>query len=393
MKHLFLDCSMGAAGDMLSAALFELSEDKEKTLAELNGLGIPGVVYEAIPAERCGITGTHFKVTCGGVEELPEAEHEQATAHAHDHHHVHLTDICQWIDGLNAPEKVRSDAKNVYRMIAQAEGKVHGKEMDHIHFHEVGSLDAVADVVAVSYLMNRLSPERVTASSVRTGFGTVRCAHGVLPVPAPATAILLEGLPVFSGDIGCEMCTPTGAALLRYFVQEFSQMPDMTIEKTGYGMGNRNFEQHPNCVRAILGEQEEDAVELSCNVDDMSPEDIGFAFDALLAGGAVDVWYQSVSMKKNRPGVILSCLCRPEKRDEMVRLMFKHTTTIGIRETLCRRYVLKRQEQTVETEMGAVRIKHSQGYGTDRIKAEYEDLARIARDEDLSIETVRQMLK
>lgn len=386
MKQLYLDCSMGAAGDMLAAALYELCPDKQETLDELNGLGIPGIVYEARPAAKLGISGTYMSVRFHGREEGREQHPRE-----HEHHHG-MEDISRLIDSLPLSQNVRDDAKAVYGLIAGAEARVHGQEMKNIHFHELGTMDAVADVTAVCYLMDKLGAERVTASPVRTGFGTVNCAHGQLPVPAPATALLLEGVPVFPGDIESEMCTPTGAALLKYFAVDFGPMPPMTVSRLGYGMGKRDF-QRANCVRAVLGNGGDEVIELCCNVDDMSPEHVGYAIDRLLEAGALDAYYEAIGMKKNRPGLLLSCLCRPEQRDEMVRLMFRHTSTIGIRESLCRRYVLRRGTEIVETPYGNVRIKCSAGYGVERKKAEYDDLARICHDHDLSIGELTQQIE
>lgn len=384
MKELYWDCSMGAAGDMLAASLWELCPDGEAALTGLNALGIPGICYEAETVVHNGIRGTHFKVSFHGEEESPE------TARHGGHHHS-LADVLDLIDSLPLSDKVSGDAKAVYRMLAAAEASVHGQEMENIHFHELGTMDAVADVTAVCWLMAQLAPERVVAAPVRTGFGTVCCAHGLMPVPAPATALLLEGIPVFPGEIEGEMCTPTGAALLKYFVTAFEPMPPMTVGAVGYGMGKKRFER-PNCVRAFLGESGEDVVELCCNVDDMSPENIGFALEELLRAGALDAWYEPIGMKKTRPGLLLTCLCRSERRDAMVELIFRHTTSIGVRETLCRRYVLQRGTERVETPYGEIRVKRSYGYGVERRKAEYDDLARICRDSGLSMEEVRGMV-
>ena len=250
MTELYLDCSMGCAGDMLSAALFELCPEKEKVIEKLNSAGIPGIRFTPEKTSSCGITGTHMRVEYNGEEEHQgEYGHDEGC----HHHHAGLKEICGLISTLDLEPEVKEQAAAAYRLIASAEARVHGKEMDSIHFHELGTMDAVADVAAVSYMMYVLKPDRVTASRIRAGCGTVRCAHGIMPVPAPATALLLIGMPVFAGDIECEMCTPTGAALLKNFVTEFGRMPDMTMTAVGYGMGSRQFDR-PNCVRAILGE-------------------------------------------------------------------------------------------------------------------------------------------
>lgn len=374
---------MGAAGDMLCAALLELHPQPQEIVQRVNALGLPGVHVAAERTQKCGIAGTHYAVTVYGAAE---------TQGSHHHHGGAVRDIAALIDALALPEPVKADAKAVYALAAQAESRVHGCAVENIHFHELGTLDAVTDIVTCCLLLHTLAPERVTASPVCTGFGTVRCAHGVLPVPAPATAVLLEGVPVYAGTLEAELCTPTGAALLRHFVQDFGPMPAMTVSAVGYGMGARDFER-ANCVRAMLGDAEDGdgILELRCNVDDMTPEAVGFAMQTLLDAGAPEVFTEAVGMKKNRPGILLTCLCRPEQRDRMVRLLFRHTSTIGIRETVCRRYVLRRETGTVETPYGSVRVKTSEGYGVRRSKAEYDDLARIALENGLTLDEARRL--
>jgi len=306
-----------------------------------------------------------------------------------------MADIRALLAGLPVSERVRADALAIYGLIAAAESEVHGVPVEQIHFHEVGTMDAVADVVAVSLLMEELAPERVLASPVHVGSGQVRCAHGLLPVPAPATALLLRGVPIYGGAVRGELCTPTGAALLRHFVSAFGPMPPLRVAAVGYGMGNKDFEA-ANCVRALLGESGEQAdgraAELRCNLDDMTPEAIAFAAERLLAAGALDVWTAPIGMKKGRPGVMLCVLCREEDRAALAAAIFRHTTTLGVRESLCGRYTLRRAEETAETPLGPVRRKTAAGYGVTRAKYEYEDLARLARERDLSLaETLRQI--
>ena len=387
MKTLYFDFGMGAAGDMLCAALLDLCPDRDECVAALNALGIPGVRFAAEPREKCGVTGLHFSVLVDGTEELPD---EPLPAHRHSRS---LQDIRALIRSLPLAEPVRADALAVYDLLADAEARAHGMPVEQIHFHEVGSLDAVADIVSCCWLMHHLAPERVTASPVATGSGTVRCAHGILPVPAPAAAALLEGIPTVPGDYEKELCTPTGAALVKHFVQSFGPAPAMTAQRTGYGMGNRDFPRL-NCVRAVLCacEAEDQITELCCNVDDMSPEAVGFAMQTLLDAGAPEVWTTPVGMKKNRPGLLLTCLCRAEQREEMVRLIFRHTSTIGIRESVCRRWVLRRESGAVQTPFGPVRVKRSAGYGAEKQKAEYDDLARIAAEQGMTLDEVRKLV-
>ena len=305
-----------------------------------------------------------------------------------------MGDIRHILSHLDIPEKVREDAQAVYELIAQAESHAHGRPVEEIHFHEVGTLDAVTDVVAVCWLLNELAPQQVVASPVHVGCGQVRCAHGVLPVPAPATAYILQGVPTYGGAVQGELCTPTGAALLKHFVKSFGPSPVMRVEKIGYGMGKKDF-QAANCVRAMLGEteeQRESVIELYCNLDDMTPEALGFAQERLWEAGALDVYTVAVGMKKNRPGVMLACMCREEEREKMVSLLFAHTTTLGVREKMCARYTLARSQRTVETALGPVRVKESTGWGVTREKPEYDDLARIARKNSITLEEAKKLL-
>ena len=295
------------------------------------------------------------------------------------------------IDGLALPEKVKRDAAAVYGLIAKAESEVHGTAVEQIHFHEVGTLDAVADVTGVCALMDLLKPDRVVVSPIHVGSGLVRCAHGTLPVPAPATARILEGVPTYGGEIRGELCTPTGAALLRHFADDFGGMPAMRVQRIGYGMGTRDFEW-ANCVRAMLGESEDaangDVVEIRCNLDDMTGEAIGFAMEALMDAGALDVYAVPVQMKKGRPGTMLCCLCRREEERRFAELMLRHTTSIGVRCQTLRRYTLDREAVSLQTPYGAVRGKRSAGYGVERVKPEFDDLAGIARREGVSVSDI-----
>ena len=436
MKTLYLECKMGAAGDMLMGALLELFPEPEQELNRLNGLGIPDVTYAMEKTEKCGILGTYVTVTVKGQEEYSydhvhdhehghdhehehhhdhamEAqehrhehehehdhehhhEHDHDHDHAHTHHHTSMADITHIMSHLPLPETVREQALGVYQSIAQAESRAHGKPVEEIHFHEVGAMDAVADVVGVCMLMDRLKVDQVCASPVHVGSGHVHCAHGILPVPAPATADLLRGIPSYGGEIPGELCTPTGAALLRQFAGTFGPMPQMAVEKIRYGMGSKDFPM-ANCVRAMLGQTEhtpgDQVVEIQCNLDDMTPEDVGYAVEVLLENGALDVYTTAIQMKKNRPGILLNVLCHPEQREQMVRLLFRHTTTLGIRETEHRRYTLERSTHSAQTPWGAVDVKRAQGWGITREKPEFDQLHDIAKKENLSMAEVRSVLK
>ncbi len=432
MKTLYFECNMGAAGDMLTAALLELHPDPEGFLRRLNALGIPHTTVSAHSATSCGITGTHVTVTVDGAEEhsedvAPEElhahhhahehshehehEHTHARTHSHEHEHEHthahthhahagMHDISHIISHLALSDAVRAHVLAVYQLIAEAESHAHGKPVSDIHLHEVGTMDAVADIVAVCMLIDELAPDRIVCSPIHVGSGQVRCAHGILPVPAPATAYILRGVPTYGGSVRGELCTPTGAALLRHFVAQFGAMPVMAVSAIGYGMGSKEFEA-ANCVRAMLGETESDTdrpdgdmvYELRCNLDDMTAEAIGFAAEQLFAGGALDVTTSAVQMKKNRPGTQLTCLCRPEQREQMTRLLFAHTTTLGIREYPCRRSTLARTQRVVQTPHGSVRIKRASGWGVVREKAEYDDIADIARRAGMSFAEATELVR
>ncbi len=484
MKTLYIECAMGAAGDMLTAALLELMPDKEAALAKLNAMGIPGVVFEAEPSAKCGITGTHMRVLIHGEEEgaVPcghthehhhdhahEHHHEHEHDHVHEHHHEHdhhvhthahaqedahchdsdahdhahhhehdahhhthhgMAEIRSLIAGLAVSETVKEKALAVYQSIAAAESKVHGAEVDQIHFHEVGSMDAVADVTAVCLLMELLAPEQVIVSPIHVGSGTVLCAHGRLPVPAPATALILEGMPIYGGNVQGELCTPTGAALLKTFADSFAPMPPMTVAKTGYGMGTKNFEQ-ANCLRAMLGasftmngtgskmqtgqdaegentgsrgaagkdtETENPAAregritEISCNLDDMTGEDIAFAAERILQAGALDVFTESIYMKKGRPAVKLTVLARPEDEERLAGEIFRHTSTIGVRIHTDRRYELARRSEQRKTPLGTIEVKISEGFGVRKEKIEFASLKEIAETSGKRLAEVRAAL-
>lgn len=474
MKTLYIECAMGAAGDMLTAALLELMPDKEAALAKLNAMGIPGVVFEAELSAKCGITGTHMRVLIHGEEEesvpcghthAQEDHHEHNHAHehhhehdhhvhthahvqedahwhhsdAHDHHHEHdahhhahhgMAEIRSLIAELAVSETVKEKALAVYQSIAEAESKVHGAEVDQIHFHEVGSMDAVADVTAVCLLMKLLAPEQVIVSPIHVGSGTVLCAHGRLPVPAPATALILEGMPIYGGNVQGELCTPTGAALLKTFADSFGPMPPMTVAKTGYGMGTKDFEQ-ANCLRAMLGEsfsmngtgskmqtgqdaegentgsrgaagkdtetknpaaREGRITEISCNLDDMTGEDIAFAAERILQAGALDVFTESIYMKKGRPAVKLTVLARPENEERLAGEIFRHTSTIGVRIHTDRRYELARRSEQRKTPLGTIEVKISEGFGVRKEKIEFASLKEIAETSGKRVAEVRAAL-
>ena len=429
MRALYLDLGMGIAGDMFSAALFDLlnEDQKQEYLKTVNSLGLDGVRVSAETVSSSGICGVHMRVLVHGQEEAGQDLHEkdqeidrheghqlaQGTdqhedcqpetdrkgerlleyrTHGSEHSHTHhgIGEIHHIVAGFDISEEVKSHILAIYGEIAKAESAVHGMPVEEIHFHEVGSLDAIVDVTSACLLMDMLAADRVTASPVRVGYGQVRAAHGLLPVPAPATALLLRGLPVYAGQIEGELCTPTGAAIIRHFVRDFGPMPAMRLSEIGYGIGGKKYTSL-NAVRAFLGETDREGdriCELTCNLDDMTAERLGFAMDRLYAAGAAEVYMVPATMKKSRPGVVLVVLCQEEQRQALVESIFKYTTTLGIRESIQQRYILGRRIETVDTDLGPIRKKLASGYGVNRAKYEYDDLARIARERSCSIEDV-----
>ncbi|EDN01574.1 TIGR00299 family protein [Pseudoflavonifractor capillosus ATCC 29799] len=422
MKILYLECNMGAAGDMLMSALYELLPDKAAFVSTMNSLGLPGVTLTPLSAKTCGIAGTRMEVTVGGEEEEshdvpmaaaeghihvhphehhersyehhchPENPHCPGHDHCHEHHHEHEHGhhhhhhaspghIASLIGGLPLPGEIKIHAQAVYDAIAAAEAKAHGCPVEEVHFHEVGALDAVADVVGVCYAMYLLAPDKIVASPVHVGSGFVRCAHGVVPVPAPATAFLLEGVPSYGGEVKGELCTPTGAALVAHFAREFGPMPVMTTRGVGYGVGKKEFER-ANCVRAFWGETADAAngeiAELVCNVDDMTPEALSYACTRLLEEGALDVYATPGVMKKGRPGHVITVLCDPAREDQLARAVLRETATNGLRARRWNKYFLTPGRETVETPFGPIRIKTAQGWDIAHRKPEYDDVAAAA---------------
>jgi len=383
MKRLFLDCQMGIAGDMLTATLLGLVDNPEIWIERLNQIGIPNVTYTLIPKEDKGLQGYRVAVTINGIE---ESEHHTGSSHdqhhTDHHHHVHgrgLQGVTDIINSLSISDTCKQNAINVYN-----------------HFHELGMLDAIADIVAVCVLLEALKFDEIIISPIHVGTGTVHCAHGELPVPAPATMELLSGIPMYADyQIKGELCTPTGAALAKYFGTAFSHMPVMTPTKVSYGFGTKQFER-PNCIRAFVeinNDLEDTIIEMSCNLDDMTPEEIGYAVEQLLLSPALDVFTTSIMMKKQRPGTMLTVLCKEGDMDKVRDLIFRHTTSLGIRYHRCNRYILNRSTGDIDWEGNRIVFKTSSGFGVKRHKYEYDSLATIAKQNDMSLLDLKRQLR
>lgn len=403
MKRLFLDCQMGIAGDMLTATLLGLVDNPETWIERLNQIGIPNVTYALIPKEDKGLEGYRVAVTINGIEESEHGEtdtHEEySDYHIYSEHHVHgrgLQGVTDIINSLSISDTCKQNAINVYNLVAQAEAKVHKSTVTQIHFHELGMLDAIADIVAVCVLLEALNFDEIIISPIHVGTGTVHCAHGELPVPAPATMELLAGIPMYADyQIKGELCTPTGAALAKYFGTAFSHMPVMTLTKVSYGFGTKQFER-PNCIRAFVeinNDLEDIIIEMSCNLDDMTAEEIGYAVEQLLLSPALDVFTTPIMMKKQRLGTMLTVLCKVDDIDNLRDLIFKHTTSLGIRYHQCERYILNRSAGDIDWEGHTIAFKESSGFGVLRYKYEYDSLAAIAKQNDMSLLDLKRQLR
>ena len=387
MRVLYLDCSSGVSGDMVAAALYGVVDDKESFRKEVSDLGIPGVEVSFGKVSKCGIQCDSVSVSVVGEE-----EHQGPSGHHHCHRS--MEDVLSLIEGMHVSAKVKKRLREVYSALAAAESEAHGVPVSEIHFHEVGAKDAIADIALSCLLLERIGADSVVASPVRLGYGTVRCAHGVLSVPAPATEALVRGIPCYVGDEEGEFCTPTGAALLRTLVDDFSRMPVMTIVSSGRGAGKAE-RRTPNYLRAFVGETpsgSDEVCEIECNIDDMTSEDLAFAVEKLMECGALDAFVIPATMKKGRPGHILVCTCHRKDFDGMVSTIFANTSTAGVRAAVKERLVLDRRFEEREVEGREVRIKIYEGFGVRREKPEFEDLKRISEETGVPVADLRRRL-
>jgi uncharacterized protein (TIGR00299 family) protein len=379
MKIAYLDCFSGVAGDMILGALIDAGVPVDAMRGEIAKLKIEGVDLKAEKCVRKGIMGTDLQVVTG-----------------HDHAHRHLSTIERIIDAADLTARVKERAKSVFRKLGEAEAAIHGIAIEKVHFHEVGAVDAIVDIVGACAGLDLLGVEKLYCSALNLGSGTVKAAHGVMPVPAPATAALVKGLPTYSDGPAVELTTPTGAAIVSTLAERFGPMPAMRIAAVGYGAGDREFPDRANMVRLVVGEasRAEESTEIfaiEANVDDMSPEWAGYVREQLLEQGALDVTLMPVFMKKDRPGYQIQALAKPEDRDRLGDLMLAETTTIGIRYYPAQRRVLERSWKTVATVYGDVRIKVASEGGVIRNFApEYEDCKRVAHEKKVPLKMVWQ---
>lgn len=386
MKILYYDCFAGISGDMNLGAMIDLGVDAAYLENELGKLNIEGFHLAITKDLRRGISGTKAEV----IVENPDNEK-----------HRHLRHVEEIINNSTLSETVKANSLKIFKLIAFAEAKVHQIEVERVHFHEVGALDSIADIVGAAICLDFLKVDRVLSSPIQLGGGTVKCAHGIMPVPAPATALIVENVPVKTGLVQHEATTPTGAAILVATVDEFTELINFPITKTAYGIGHRDVSEVPNVLRVFLSEtatataagdvKEEIATVLECNIDDMNPERYDYILEQMFNAGASDVWLVPVIMKKSRPANQLNVLCAPEKVQKMKHIIFTHSTTIGLREYSVKKSVLSRNEILVNTKFGNVRVKQSVFEGkVVRSKPEFDDCRSIALQEKISIEEVEK---
>lgn len=384
MRVLYYDCFAGISGDMNLGALIDLGVDPDFLSSELEKLNIEGFHLEITKDLRRGISGTKATV----IIKNPDNEK-----------HRHLRHVEEIVNNSSLSEKVKTTSLNIFRLIAEAEAKVHNIDIQKVHFHEVGALDSIADIVGAAICLEYLKVDKVLSSPIQLGGGTVKCAHGVMPVPAPATALIVENVPVKTGLVQHEATTPTGAAILVATVDEFTSNLDFPISKTAYGIGHRDISEVPNILRVYLSEASESdsdsihekATVLECNIDDMNPEHYDFLLEKLLDSGAMDAWLTPVLMKKNRHGNTLSVLCKNDLSEKLKEIIFLNSTTIGLREYTINKTVLKRVVKTIKMQYGEVRIKQSFFKGKlIRQKPEYDDCKKLAIEHDISIQEIEK---
>lgn len=378
MRVLYFDCFAGISGDMTIGALIDSGIDVESLKQQLSSLGLSGYEIKIDRVERSGIAATKFDVI---VDESPQPAR-------------HLSDISEIINNSDLSELTRSRSIHAFERLAEAEARAHGTTVDKVHFHEVGAIDSVIDVIGAMIGVEMLLVDRFVSSPLRVGYGTVRAAHGLLPIPAPGTAEILRGAPIYAGEFEGEFVTPTGAAIVASLCESFGQLPAMSIERIGYGAGSRNPAGFPNALRLVVGElldqtasePENIVVVIETNIDDMNPQVYEHVMNLAFKRGALDAFVNPVQMKKSRPGVLLTVLCERTLADSIIDMLLEQTTTLGVRYYEARRRVLARAIEIVETEYGDVRVKVASGGGRKlHFQPEYEDCLRLAEAADVPL--------
>jgi uncharacterized protein (TIGR00299 family) protein len=413
-RILYFDCFSGISGDMVLGAFLDLGLPLDELRSALGSLALPGVQATARRVLRSGVSATKFDVQQHPQEEQSGApkgpgsahshshdhgqDHQHPHSHSHSHGHRSLREITSLIDASGLSMDGRERAKAMFRRLAEAEAAIHQMAVEDVHLHEVGSIDSIIDIVGAVYAMEWAGVDSVRCSPLNIGGGTVRSAHGVLPVPAPATLRLLEDAPIYSGVVQHELVTPTGALIATTYASSFGSVPAMSVERVGYGAGERDHHDAPNVLRVLIGRSAEHhhAAErvtvIECEIDDMNSQLFGVAMERLYAAGALEVFYAAVQMKKNRPGVLVTVIAPPEKRSALADIIFRETTTIGLRYSEVHRECLERELVPIETPVGLVRFKVARHQGrVVNAVPEFEDCAKLAAARGLSVKEVQSL--
>lgn len=383
MRTLYFDCFAGASGDMILGAMVAAGVDPTVLSEQLSRLNVDGFNLNVETVTRSGLSATYAKVET-----------------AHEHKHRHLSDIKKIIESSGVSDKAKALSIEIFTRLAEAEAKVHNELVEHVHFHEVGALDAIVDIVGAAICFDLLKIDRFVSSPLHVGSGTIEMAHGRFPVPPPAVAELLKGVPFYSTDIAGELLTPTGAAIITTVCKEFGPLPQMTTEAVGYGAGTRQYKDFPNVLRVLLGDTETGAASderlwmIETNIDDMSPQLLGHVMDRAFELGALDCYFTPVQMKKNRPGVLLSVLCEGDRKELLLNLMFTETTTLGVRSYEVERRALRRSFTQVETAYGPIGVKvaHLNGHVVNEMP-EFEDVRAAATKAGVPLKVVEDAVR
>ncbi|QAS53533.1 nickel pincer cofactor biosynthesis protein LarC [Halobacillus litoralis] len=396
MNHLYLDCQYGISGDMTLSALINLGADLDYIKEHLRKLPIDPFTMETSPVDKHGIHATEL------ILRFPEEKHHHPThpdAHNHDHihehhhNHRHASSIFRMIEESMLPQRVKVRSTAIFKVIAEAEAKIHGMDPDDVHFHEVGAMDSILDIIGVCLALESLAIESISAAPVPTGYGKIQIAHGLYPVPAPATAEILIGIPLADFQAEGELTTPTGAAFLKALVEDFGHLPSLPIDKISYGAGKKDFD-HPNVLRAVLFQTKENPsteriTVLECQLDDMEGETLGYVMEKALSMGALDIYYTPITMKKSRPGTLITLLAKTEDSVTFEDLLLRETSTFGVRRMECDRSILSRRMDQVETVYGLVSVKIGfKGEHIYKVTPEFEDAKEIALKNDIPLRKV-----
>lgn len=385
MKTLYFDCFAGASGNMILGGLIALGVDEKQLIEQIKLLNISDFEIEFTTVNKSGISAIHANV------KVP-----------HEHAHRHLHTIEKIINESGLSDKIKQRAIKIFTKLAEAEAKIHGIELNKVHFHEVGAMDAIIDVVGCCIGFEILGIEKFACSKIHVGSGFAKMAHGKFPIPPPAVAELLQGIPIYSTEIQGELCTPTGAAIISTLSEDFGELNDLNIEKIGYGAGTRDYENFPNVIRLMIGETSDSRLKtqdsalmlLETNLDDISPQILGFVMDRAFEFGALDCWFTPIQMKKNRPATMISILCEAEKRQKVTELLYVETTTLGIRVREIERECLERKIVKVQTQFGEIDVKIGFFNGKQvNAMPEFEQLKRIAVERNLPLKEVRKAVE